>query len=371
MDLTKNSVGRVRMGLVRSLRLDFRQEVQTHLGNCLFVSGLLLLAVGTPRLGSAGQGLGWGNSSAGQLNFPSDVAYDAIAAGGFQSLLGRADGSVLVAAGPTNTVILPRTSAQPVIALAAGYSHGLALLSDHTLLAFGNNDHGQATIPAAFTNFLAIGAGAYHSLAVLPDTTVLTWGDNYQNFRNVPIGLSNVMAVAGGYYHSLALRSDGTVVAWGLNGDGQVSVPTGLSNVVAIAAGSFHSVALRKDGAVVAWGRNDRGQSAVPSDATNVVAIAAGYQHTLGLRSDGTILGWGDNRSGESTPPPVATNAVAIAAGYQHSLCLLGPPTWPIFQMTPSWVFTNAGADVMFEGLATATGPVQYQWQFNGQDLAA
>lgn len=188
--------------------------------------GLLLLCIAIPGTASAFQALGWGDNSAGQLNFPTNLTYNAIAAGGFQSLLIRSDGSVLVYAAPSNSLVMP-TNAQSIIALASGYSHGLALLSNNTLFAFGNNDHGQMTIPGGFTNFIAIGAGAYHSLGVLPDGTVISWGDNYQNHRLVPQGLSNVVAVAGGYYHSLALRSDGTIVAWGLNGDGQVSVPPG------------------------------------------------------------------------------------------------------------------------------------------------
>jgi alpha-tubulin suppressor-like RCC1 family protein len=315
------------------------------------------------------QAVGWGDNSGGQLSFPANAAYEAISAGGFQSLLSLPDGSILVAAFSTNNLVSTSATSAPVVALAAGYAHGLALFADGTVFGFGNNDFGQATPPFGVTNFNGIGAGAYHSLGVLTDGTVVSWGDNYQNHRVVPTGLSNVVAVAGGYHHSLALRSDGTVIAWGLNGDGQVSVPVGLSNVVAIAAGSFHSLALRKDGTVVAWGRKDHGQASVPTGASNVVAIAAGYQHSLALKDDGTVLGWGAHGSGEATPPASLTNAVALAAGYQHSLALVGTPPWPTFQETPVMVATNTGATVTFSSAAVATGPIQYQWQFNGQDL--
>ena len=42
--------------------------------------------------------------------------------------------------------------AQGVVAIAAGYYHNLALLSDHTVVAWGL----QNTVPAAATNVVAI-----------------------------------------------------------------------------------------------------------------------------------------------------------------------------------------------------------------------
>ncbi len=85
----------------------------------------------------------------------------------------------------------------------------------------------------------------YHSLAVRSDGTVVAWGDNAQGQSSVLVGLSDVVAVAGGGGHSLALRADGTVAAWGANWDGQCNPPFGLSDVVALGAGGYHSLALR------------------------------------------------------------------------------------------------------------------------------
>jgi hypothetical protein len=91
---------------------------------------------------------------------------------------------------------------------------------------------------------VAIGAGKYHSLAVRSDKTVVAWGDNSEGQSTVPVGLSNVVAVAGGGAHSVALTADGAVAAWGDNRNGQCNLPTGLSDVVGIGAGEEHSVAL-------------------------------------------------------------------------------------------------------------------------------
>ena len=81
-------------------------------------------------------------------------------------------------------------------------------------------------------------------LAVKTDGTVVAWGNNTYGQCNVPAGQSNVVAVAAGQSHSIALKSDGTMVSWGWNAYGQTNVPAGLNNVIAIAAGSFHSLAL-------------------------------------------------------------------------------------------------------------------------------
>jgi alpha-tubulin suppressor-like RCC1 family protein len=136
---------------------------------------------------------------------------------------------------------------------------------------------------------VAIAAGWYHSLALTAEGRVVAWGDNEYGQANAPSGLSNVVAIAAGYYHSLALTTEGRVVAWGDNGYGQTNVPSGLSNAVAIAAGKYHSLALTAEGRMVAWGANDIGQANVPSGLSNLVGIAAGADHSLALMRQPTV----------------------------------------------------------------------------------
>jgi hypothetical protein len=52
----------------------------------------------------------------------------------------------------------------------------------------------------------AIAAGQYHSIALKSDGTVVAWGDNSAGQTIVPAGLSGVAAIAGGYSHSLAVK---------------------------------------------------------------------------------------------------------------------------------------------------------------------
>jgi hypothetical protein len=98
------------------------------------------------------------------------------------------------------------------------------------------------------TGVTAVAAGAIHALALKSDGTVFAWGNNESGQCIIPKGLRDVSAIATGGFHSLALQSNGHVTAWGSNRVGQATVKTDLSGVVAIAAGDYHSMALMEPG---------------------------------------------------------------------------------------------------------------------------
>src|SRR5439155_7928750 len=78
------------------------------------------------------------------------------------------------------------------------------------------------------TRFVKVAAGYSHNLALKQDGTVVAWGYNHSGRATVPVGLSNVVSIAAGASHNLVLKQDGTVVAWGYNVDGQTNVPARL-----------------------------------------------------------------------------------------------------------------------------------------------
>src|SRR5258708_28859359 len=61
----------------------------------------------------------------------------------------------------------------------------------------------------------AIAAGQNHSLALQSDGTVIAWGDNSYGQSTVPPNLTGVIAIAAGYCHNLALQTGGAVCGGG------------------------------------------------------------------------------------------------------------------------------------------------------------
>ncbi len=278
-----------------------------------------------------------------------------ISSGGSHGLALRTDGTVAAwgnnISGRTNVP----AGLSNVVAIAGGGSHSLALKNSGTVVAWGNNTSTQTNVPTSLSNVVAVAAGYNHSVALKNDGTVSVWGDNSNSLTvTVPSGLTNVAAIAAGQYDTMALTSNGTVVAWGYNVYGETNVPSGLSNVIAIAAGAYHNLALKSDGTVTAWGAGTTvgssphyGQSIVPSGLTNVAAIAAGQYHSLALQSNGTVVAWGYNLLGQTNVPAGLNDGVAIAAGDAHSLVLRGNGTitgWGLNgdgQTTAPWTVTN------------------------------
>jgi alpha-tubulin suppressor-like RCC1 family protein len=292
---------------------------------------------------SPGTIVGWGLDVLPYV--PPVSQFTTIAAGGYHILALRTDGTVAAWGDDRWGQSTVPTNLTDVISVAAGYSHSLALTSNGTVVAWGDNSFGKCTVPENLDRVIAIAADGSHSLALLSNGTVVAWGSNYSGQTNVPADLCCVTAIAAGHNCSFALRSDGTVVAWGWNGYGQTNVPANLNDVIAIAAGDAHTLALKSDGTVVAWGAGltndpsdgvDYGQSIVPTNLSGVIAIAAGDYHSLALKSDGTVFAWGagwtnnpfDSQSslmhyGQSLVPTNLNSVTAIAAGWKFSLALV------------------------------------------------
>ena len=325
----------------------------------LLILVTMVLALGAPMApaahaaGSVPAGctvVGWGYNDFGIATSPAGLTdVVAIAAGYTHSLALKSNGTVVGwGDGFGIADITPPADLANVMAIAAGLLHGVALKADGTVVAWGWNDYGQATVPADLTDVVAISAGGNHSLALKSDGTVVAWGGNDWGQATVPADLSDVVAIAAGGNHSLALKSDGAIIGWGSNGNGEATAPAGLSDVVAISAGTGFSLALKSDGTVVGWGTEEWGQATVPAGLTGVVAIATGAVHSLALKADGTVVAWGYNEYGQATPPADLSNVKAIAGGYYHSLalqCASAPPpnTAPVIAADNASVLVDEG----------------------------
>jgi alpha-tubulin suppressor-like RCC1 family protein len=234
---------------------------------------------------------------------------------GYQHTLAlRTDGTVWAWGGNRYGQLghLPSTTRVPaqipgltdVVAIAAGSFHSLAVRTDGTVWAWGRNEQGQlgnttitgsSTTPVqvqGLSTAVDVGAGKGFSLAVLSDGTVRAWGDNYRGQlgdgtrvdRSTPVeskGLAGVMLVDGStdeYLYSTALLADGSLRTWGSNSEGQLaqsrsscpvliecltSVPSPTrvpGGITFVSAGNKFGVAQRSDGTVWTWGINTYGQ---------------------------------------------------------------------------------------------------------------
>ncbi len=256
----------------------------------------------------------------------------AVAAGEAHTAALRNEGSVVVWGNNYyGQASVPLAATSGVIAIAAGRGHTVALKNDGSVVAWGSNGAGQTTVPeTANSGVVAVSAGSDHTVALKNDGSVIAWGAHWDGQVTVPDAAnSGVIAVAAGRYHTVALKNDGSVIAWGRYGDDQTSVPATVppvagSGVVAVASGYAHVVAPKSDGSVIAWGDDDFGQSTVPASATSgVIAVAAGERHSVALKSDGSVIAWGSDEWGQATIPDAATSGViAVAAGAYHTVAL-------------------------------------------------
>ncbi|OWP61709.1 hypothetical protein CDA63_17975 [Hymenobacter amundsenii] len=302
--------------------------------------------------------------------------YIQVSAGGFKSMALRADGTLwawgsnwdgeLGIGDPTSTrIATPRQVALPNglppgstwTQVACGGSHALAITSNGSLWAWGNNGYGQLgsdigrssssrpipVVAPAGARWLQCAAGSLSSLGIQTDGTLWQWGRYPASISGTWYDTPQQVVAPGdgpgtrwtqvsiGHYHMLALRSDGTLWGWGVNQDGEVGdgtqtrrhspvavpvpadAPAGAYWVQAT-AGRLFSLGLLSTGTLYGWGWNVDGLLAqhtstlqpvplpLPANAapgTGWRQVHAGVAHATAILTDGSLWTWGENVYGQ------------------------------------------------------------------------
>lgn len=179
------------------------------------------------------------------------------------------------------------------------------------------------------SDFVSIAAGAEHGVALKSDGTVVAWGNDFYGQNTPPASLGTCIAVGAGGDTAYAIETAGTIVAWGSDYLGTVSsVPAG--TYTAVDGGEFFAVALATNGSIVAWGNDSSGQVTNVPSGTDFVQVVAGDTHAVALRSNGSVVGWGAGEDASGHPhwgqamPPAANDYQAISGGQYWSLSMAG-----------------------------------------------
>lgn len=324
----------------------------------------------------------------------------------------------------TNTVNAVQVSGLTNVKSLGGRGyHSLALKNDGTVWTWGWNSVGQlgydttgsdcvylkgstcGNVPGqviGLTNVLTVTGGGFFSIALMSDHTLEAWGANeHGQLGNggytaqpspvqVSSVLSNVIQVSGGWKHAVALTSDGKVWTWGDNTEGAIgngvtstigiSIPVqvpGLDHVIGVSGGDRYTAALKDDGTVWTWGSNAFGQlgngtfTGSPSpvqvhNLSHVTYMAARDYHTLVIKDDGTVWDWGSGSYGELGNDNPVDSALPVQVLFPSGSATATPTATPTTTSNPSATATptatatttsnpSATATATFEGTVTAT----------------
>ncbi len=248
------------------------------------------------------------------------------------------------------TVIIPiETQAM----IATGDKHTVLLNNEGTVMALGENSHGQLDVEM-WGNIKYIAAGGNTTVGITADGEVRvagemkgmgaedwtdivyvdTSGSTLVGIRSSGIvnaignndfgqierlnNLSNVKKVILSPTHSIELYADGTVFGSGHNGSFQLNVEN-WNNVVQVAVGEGFTVGLHKNGEILYAGSSAHFEITQLFEWTDVVYIAASNSHVLGLTYDGDVLAIGDNAYGQTRTDQLK-NMGLISAGGEHTI---------------------------------------------------
>lgn len=286
---------------------------------------------------------------------------------------------------------------------ASGEGHVLAIQTDGSLWAWGDNSSGQLGL-GTFTNaaspqlvdnsetWVEVAAGSDFSMARTDSGQIYVWGSNAEgqlaktiiiwtdpgdgsispNLYPSPSLLDGnaYRSIAAGLQVALAVRNDGRLFAWGTDTlmigqpgpiAGPVTTPLQIgssTNWMELFTGNTVAFGIQRSGRLYAWGAGiniglggspyERFTPSQVGTSTNWASVSVGWDHTLALNNAGELLGWGDNTQGELGLPHFKPNGDPIVEN-------LAPKLSPTLLQTGR-AFQAVGAGQNFSSIYTTGG---------------
>ncbi len=375
-------------------------------------------------LGADGTVVAWGANDYGQSAVPDGLSnVVAIAAGAGTSFAVKADRSLVGWGGGTGSLTNMPPGLTNVVGVAAG-NDCLALLADGSVTGWGWSGY---TVPPGVTNIIAVSAGMgggdnQVDLVLKSDGTVAGWGFLFAEGgpQVVPDGLSNVVAIAAGSWgSSLALMGQqpplvlppvrqrranigGTVefranaicaqpmgYQWRFNGadiPGATDAVLILTDVQPSQAGSY-SVAIANPYGSATSGEmtfqtvpilingQPQDQLAIGGGSAAFSVVAKGVLPlTYQWKWNGQVIAGATNSTlalADVQLDQAGEYSVTVSNAYGAASSTAGTLTVAPFLICsqPQDAVTFNGGSAAFSVSVNATPPLNYQWQFNGQEL--
>ena len=194
---------------------------------------------------------------------------------------------------------------------AIGEKHAIALKSDGTVWAWGDNAYGQ------------LGNGG--SKSATEPVQVL----KRETPTSSPTALTNVIKIASGGNHNLALTSDGHVYAWGTGFKGALgNASEGDYNIQRYAVkvyGTSRLVNGKENYLGDSLTSGDRGPMIIDIAASGVgnKSVPLTTQYSYALDMDGNVYGWGNNNNKVVSPQAAATSQILIPRNISNANTIL------------------------------------------------
>jgi alpha-tubulin suppressor-like RCC1 family protein len=263
----------------------------------------------------------------------------------------------------------------PVVLVACGSLHTIAVTGDGAIWTCGMNCHGQlghgdTTDRHVFTlvdpelfggsSIVIAASGNRHNVVASAEGEVYTWGrgscgrlghnDEQDMLAPAQLGREHfgggkIVFVAAGAAHTAALAERGVLWVWGLGRCGQLGlgdednrlIPTRLgadevfggSLVHTAACGSFHTLVVSEDGSVWTWGEGRYGRLGLNHEdgrleptrvdpqcfaGAQVTTVAGGRFHSAAVTDCGKLFTWGQGEAFQASFP-----ASQVPSGLGHA----------------------------------------------------